>query len=102
MDLIILNDGLYHLVPVTKEMLANIKLFKDTVIYSEGDIADNFYVVLNGSVSQLVRNPIIDEWDWAMSIYKALVQWKRKDFDVKAHKAMLAYFFKKKIEADTK
>ena len=35
MDLIILTDGMYHLVPVTEEMLANIKLFKDTVIYSD-------------------------------------------------------------------
>ena len=35
MDLIILTDGMYHLVPVTKEMMANIKLFKDTVIYSD-------------------------------------------------------------------
>jgi len=35
MDLIILTDGMYHLVPVTEEMLANIKLFKDKVIYSD-------------------------------------------------------------------
>ena len=35
MDLIILTDGVYHLVPVTEEMMANIKLFKDTVIYSD-------------------------------------------------------------------
>ena len=35
MDLIILTDGLYHLVPVTKEMLENIKLFDETVKYSD-------------------------------------------------------------------
>ena len=35
MDLIILTDGMYHLVPVTEEMMSNIKLFKDTVIYSD-------------------------------------------------------------------
>ena len=35
MDLIILTDGVYHLVPVTEEMLANIKLFKDTVKYAD-------------------------------------------------------------------
>jgi hypothetical protein len=35
MDLIILNDGLYHLVPVTEEMLANLKLFNETVNYSD-------------------------------------------------------------------
>jgi len=31
MDLIILTDGLYHLVPVTKEMLEDIVLVKDTI-----------------------------------------------------------------------
>ena len=35
MDLIILTDGMYHLVPVTEEMLANLKLFDDTVKYSD-------------------------------------------------------------------
>ena len=35
MELIILTDEMYHLVPVTKEMMSNIKLFKDTVIYSD-------------------------------------------------------------------
>jgi hypothetical protein len=35
MDLIILTDGVYHLVPVTEEMLANIKLFNETVNYSD-------------------------------------------------------------------
>ena len=31
MDLIILTDGLYHLVPVTKAMLKDIVLVKDTI-----------------------------------------------------------------------
>ena len=35
MDLIILTDGMYHLVPVTKEMLESIKLFDDTVRYAD-------------------------------------------------------------------
>ena len=35
MDLILLNDGLYHLVPVTKEILESIKLFDDTVRYAD-------------------------------------------------------------------
>ena len=29
MDLIILNDGLYHLMPVTKEILGDVKLFNE-------------------------------------------------------------------------
>ena len=35
MDMIILTDGMYHLVPVTKEMLESIKLFDDTVMYAD-------------------------------------------------------------------
>ena len=35
MDLIILTDGMYHLVPVTKEMLESIKLFDNTVMYAD-------------------------------------------------------------------
>jgi len=31
MDLIILTDGLYHLVPVTKAMLADVKLFTKNI-----------------------------------------------------------------------
>ena len=45
MDLIILTDGLYHLVPVTKEMLKNIKLFDETVIYS--DLCDILRIILS-------------------------------------------------------
>ena len=29
MDLIILNDGLYHLIPVTKQLLGDIKVFTE-------------------------------------------------------------------------
>jgi len=35
MELIILTDGVYQLVAVTEEMLANLKLFDDTVKYSD-------------------------------------------------------------------
>ena len=52
MDLIILTDGLYHLVPVTKEMLENLKLFDDTVRYS--DLCD----ILRIKLSTYYENPI--------------------------------------------
>jgi|TARA_R100001530_G_scaffold17454_2_gene15088 hypothetical protein len=35
MELIILTDGVYQLVTVTEEMLANLKLFDDTVKYAD-------------------------------------------------------------------
>ena len=38
MDLIILNDGLYSLIPVTKTLLADVKLFNDVDCFSLCDI----------------------------------------------------------------
>ena len=38
MDLIILNDGLYSLIPVTKALLADVKLFNDVDCFSLCDI----------------------------------------------------------------
>ena len=45
MDLIILTDGMYHLVPVTKEMLANLMLFDETVKY--GDLCEILRIKLS-------------------------------------------------------
>ena len=38
MDLIILTDGLYHLVPVTKTMLEDVKLFNEVNCFDLCDI----------------------------------------------------------------
>ena len=38
MDLIILNDGLYQLIPVTKELLKDITLFTDIECFDLCDI----------------------------------------------------------------
>lgn len=37
----------------------------NSVIYSKGDTPEHFYVVLNGKLAQVERNPAIDDWDWA-------------------------------------
>ena len=52
MELIILTDGMYHLVPVTEEMLSNLKLFKDTVKYA--DLCD----ILRIKLSTYAPDPI--------------------------------------------
>ena len=38
MSLIILTDGLYHLVPVTKQMMAGIELFNEVDLFELCDI----------------------------------------------------------------
>ena len=38
MDLIILSDGMYHLIPVTKQMIADVKLFKEVDLFELCDI----------------------------------------------------------------
>ena len=52
MDMIILTDGMYHLVPVTEEMLANLKLYKATVKYA--DLCD----ILRIKLSTYAPDPI--------------------------------------------
>ena len=58
------------------------------VIYSKGDIPRHFFILLNGRVSQIEKNEIIDEWDWAMSVYKGLLEWKLQEFDPKLAQAI--------------
>jgi len=56
---------------------------KDAAIYSFGDTPQSLYLIMQGRVSEEAQNPIIDEWDWASSVYNALQEWKQKEFDVK-------------------
>ena len=50
MDLIILNDGLYHLIPVTKQMLEGIELFDEINCL---DLCDILRLKLTGYVDTL-------------------------------------------------
>ena len=50
MDLIILNDGLYHLIPVTKEMLKGIELVTEVNCL---DVCDILRLKLSGYVDSL-------------------------------------------------
>ncbi len=50
MDLIILNDGLYQLIPVTKQMLEGIELFDEINCF---DLCDILRLKLSGYVDTL-------------------------------------------------
>ena len=50
MDLIILNDGLYQLIPVTKEILEGIELFDEINCF---DLCDILRLKLTGYVDEL-------------------------------------------------
>ena len=50
MDLIILNDGLYHLIPVTKKMLEGVELFNEISCF---DLCDILRLKLTGYVDTL-------------------------------------------------
>ena len=50
MDLIILNDELYHLIPVTKQMLEGIELFDKMSCF---DLCDILRLKLTGYVDNL-------------------------------------------------
>ena len=50
MDLIILNDGLYHLIPVTKKMLEGVELFNEIDFF---DLCDILRLKLTGYVDTI-------------------------------------------------
>jgi hypothetical protein len=50
MDLIILNDGLYQLIPVSKQMMEGIELFNDLSCF---DLCDVLRLKLTGYVDSL-------------------------------------------------
>ena len=50
MDLIILNDGLYQLIPITKHMLEGIELFDKIDCF---DLCDILRIKLTGYVNEL-------------------------------------------------
>lgn len=54
--------------------------------------SDKFYIILSGAVKVMCRNPLISEWDWARNVYKALCEWKDKEFDKRVNKAMDLHF----------
>ena len=65
------------------QLMTYVEFEQDQFIYKSGDTAENFYVILNGQVDQKMKNPVIDQWDWAYSIYEALLDWKKNEFDEK-------------------
>ena len=56
MDLIILNDGLYQLLPVTKEMMKGIELFADISCYDLCDILRIKLTTYTKSINAYVMN----------------------------------------------
>ena len=56
MDLIILNDGLYSLVPVTKAMLEHIKLFAEVDCFDLCDIIRIEFTTYNEFINAHIMN----------------------------------------------
>ena len=59
MELIILTDGMYHLVPVTEEMLANLKLFDETIRYA--DLCDILRIKLSTYADYPINQHIMND-----------------------------------------
>jgi NADP-dependent 3-hydroxy acid dehydrogenase YdfG len=56
MDIIILNDGLYHLVPITKTMLEGLKLTQEVDCFSLCDIVRLKLTTFVDSLNRHVMN----------------------------------------------
>lgn len=83
------------------QMIAYREYEADTFVYKKGDEPENFYIVLNGQLAEEERNQIIDSWDWAMSIYKGLLEWKKKEFSPKLSKAIMIANLKNNFKTNT-
>ena len=59
MELIILTDGMYHLVPVTEEMLANLKLFDETIRYA--DLCDILRIKLSTYLDAPMNRHVLND-----------------------------------------
>lgn len=59
-------------------------------------------MIITGQLSVDIKNPIIDQWDWANNIYDKLCKWKREEFDKKVENDMRMNLVKAKLLADTK
>jgi hypothetical protein len=57
MELIILNDGLYQLIPVTKQMLEGIELISEATCF---DVCDILRLKLSGYVDSLILHVMND------------------------------------------
>ena len=56
MDLIILNDGLYHLIPVTKKMLEGVELFNEINCFDLCDILRLKFTTYHEFINRHVMN----------------------------------------------
>lgn len=59
-------------------------------------------MIIDGSVSQIVRNSAIDDWEWAHSNFEALKAWKSDVFDKKVRNEFQKQILKNKLITDTK
>lgn len=59
-------------------------------------------MVITGQVNIEIKNPEIDQWEWANSIFNGLKEWKETDFNKKVENQMRINLIKEKLKADTK
>ena len=73
---------------------------KDDFVYKIGESADEFFILLEGVASEEIKNESIEQWDWAMSVFNALLQWKSSVFDELAQKSLTYYRVMQKRKQD--
>lgn len=49
------------------------EISKNQEILKFGELNENFFIILEGSVGVHAPNPAIERWDWAMSVYQGLL-----------------------------
>lgn len=74
---------------------------KDSCVYMIGQEIDSVFIVLKGRLQEQLKNPEINNWDYAISVFRVLQEWKANQWDPKAQKAFLLHHVKNKLKKDT-
>lgn len=72
---------------------------KGNCVYMIGQEADSVFIVLNGQVQEQQKNTEIKNWEWAMSVFSVLQEWKANEWDPKAQKHYILHHLKKRLRS---
>lgn len=64
---------------------------ESSTITKEGDLCQNYYVILRGCVQAVAKNYCIFQYAWVKKAQKSLLLWKKHFFDVRVNEAMKEY-----------
>lgn len=69
-------------------------------VIREGDLSQNFFIILRGHVRAVAKNQWIFQHNWAKKAEKSLLHWKKNYFDVRVREQMQEHLDKIRDDVD--